>query len=304
LAAAVLWAGSISIYRFWGKGVPPHTLNLLKSTVAALFLGASLLVVRPPAPAEARTWVALALSGFIGLALGDTAFFAALKRLGAHATSSVFCMSPPLAALLAVFYLGEKLSLKETVGMVCTVGAIGGVLYFGRRNTTFLSELPGKTLAVGALYALTASLANALGLVIAREAFQKADVLWGTFLRMGTAAVALVGMRHLDRPQPALRSVFTGRKQVAALIFAAFSGTYLGVLLLSVGTKYAKAGLTSALSSTFPLWIIPIARIYLKEQVDLRSAGCTLLALAGIFLMVVPEPVLIQTLAALRRLIV
>ena len=48
----------------------------------------------------------------------------------------------------------------------------------------------------------------------------------------------------------------------------------------------------SALTSTFPLWVIPIARVFLKEHTNRRCVGCTLLAVAGICLMVVPAPYL------------
>ena len=73
----------------------------------------------------------------------------------------------------------------------------------------------------------------------------------------------------------------------AALSLAAFAGTFLGVLLMSFGAKYAKAGVAAALTSTYPVWIVPIAKFILKERVSWQSAVCTALAVGGIILMVV-----------------
>ena len=56
---------------------------------------------------------------------------------------------------------------------------------------------------------------------------------------------------------------------------------------MSFGAKYAKAGIAAALTSTYPVWIVPIAKYLLGEKVTWQGAVCTLFAVAGIILMVI-----------------
>ena len=69
------------------------------------------------------------------------------------------------------------------------------------------------------------------------------------------------------------------------LALASFFGTFIGLLLMSIGAKYAKAGISSALTSTFPLWIIPISVLIAGESVNLRKSILTVFAVAGVGIM-------------------
>ena len=63
-------------------------------------------------------------------------------------------------------------------------------------------------------------------------------------------------------------------------------GTYLGLMLMSLGTKYTKAGVGAALSSTYPIWVIPMARVLIGERSNWRSLVFTVFAVLGIVVMV------------------
>jgi drug/metabolite transporter (DMT)-like permease len=58
----------------------------------------------------------LALSGVIGIGLGDTAYFAAINRLGPRRALLLETLAPPIAALLALVFLQEALSLRAWLG--------------------------------------------------------------------------------------------------------------------------------------------------------------------------------------------
>ncbi|MEY4917870.1 MAG: hypothetical protein RL616_1783, partial [Verrucomicrobiota bacterium] len=66
-----------------------------------------------------------ALSGFIGIGIGDSAYFQALPKLGSRRTILLCqCLTAPFAALIEYFWLGTGLSLAE---MFCIAIIIGGV---------------------------------------------------------------------------------------------------------------------------------------------------------------------------------
>jgi drug/metabolite transporter (DMT)-like permease len=288
LAAAFIWAGSVTAYRHWGREVAPYSLNLLKSLVAFVCLGLSLAILRPPAPAASWVWLHLALSGIVGLAIGDTAFFASLRRLGAQAASCGMCLSPPFTVAIAAFYLGETLTARKAAGVALTVLAVAGVSYFGKRGRSPLSSLPTATLLAGLFFVALAALANAVGLVIARFALQEVHVVWGTAIRITPALLALIVHRGLHRGRASFAIRTRSPRVVGVLAFTSFCGTFVGLLLFTTGTKYAEAGVAAALTGSFPLWVVPISRSFLNEHTNWQCVLCTILAVGGVALILIP----------------
>ncbi len=285
LAAAIIWAGSVTLYRKFGHGHSPSALSLFKNVLALICLGAAAAIVRPEWPASSAACWWLMASGVVGLVIGDLAFFAALPRLGAQMTTACQCLAPPLTAGIAIFFLGETLSGLELAGLGITVAAVAGAIFFGKNGGSAAAGMPARTFFAGLSLAFLAALAQAVGIVIARQAFQEIHLLLGTILRFLPATAVLLAVQLCFYGRPALQTFFTSRRQAAALHLAAFAGTFLGVLLLAAGTKYAKAGIVSTLTSTHPLWIIPVARLVLKERTPWPTIACTAIAVLGIGLM-------------------
>ncbi len=290
LCAAFLWACCINIYRHWGRDISSHTLNFFKNLVGVVCLVLSVLLVRPDHPQEAGVYGMLALSGIVGLAMGDTAFFASLKRLGSQISSAGLCLSPVFAVLIAYVFLHEELSVYELVGIVMVVTALLGSIYFGRQGKKSpLALISTKTFIAGIVFAVIAALGNGSGIVMSREAFQKAHILSGTLIRMAPAVLLLI----LFQKKADAAYYIKEKKRVFAVIgIASFFGTFLGVLLFSTGTKYAKAGVASALTSTFPVWVIPISWLFFHEKTNWQSVLSIVLAVCGIMVIFLGETLL------------
>ena len=288
LGAALTWSISISMYSHFGGGMRAHTLNLYKNIVALVALLAFVAFAKPQAPSDPTCLLWLALSGVIGLSIGDSAFFSSLKRLGAQMTAAMQCLCPPLTALIALLVLGEQLTRPEFIGMTMTLLSVGAVIIFNKRSGGILDVLKGRELYIGLSCALLAALCQASSFVISRFALQQTDALLGTTMRLLPAVIVLylsAMLRGEFKPLAALR-----QEKPANLFFlgvAAFLGSCLGLLLLGISTIYTKAGIAAAIAGTYPVWIIPIAGLFLGERVTPKSAVFTLLAVCGIGLMLV-----------------
>lgn len=282
LAAAFAWAISICLFRFFGSGVSPYAMNLLKCSLAAIAYGLGMSFLGVPFP-DSSISLPLILSGLVGIAFGDTCAFIVLKRFGAQVASSSLCLSPPIAGILGVLFLGEQLTLLEWTGMLVAVSGVAGVVLLGSRDHHPHSE-GSKTLAYLAVAA--SPLANSVGVILARDAMPHTHALAGTMARVLPAAIALVLIQGIrKRGGRDVRFSLKG-KQLAGLMTASCIGTVLGVLLMSVGLKYAKAGIVATLTSSYPVWVVPIAGAFLGETVRSSRVLLTLIATVGIALMV------------------
>lgn len=66
----------------------------------------------------------LAISGVFGIALGDTVYFQAVKKIGAHRAITLVTLSPPMSALIALIFLGEQLPLLTWIGITLIFGLL------------------------------------------------------------------------------------------------------------------------------------------------------------------------------------
>jgi drug/metabolite transporter (DMT)-like permease len=285
LAAAMIWACSLSIYSRYGRRVSSAGLNLYKNFVALTCLILTGLVMGFHLPEDGFLIGAFVLSGLIGLALGDTLFFHGIKTIGVQRTSVIQCLAPPLAAIISWLVFGENLGRWEWLGLLITTGALAWLIAGKNQNPSLTVELNWS--GVGA--ALGAAVCQALAVIILRQSLQGVDVVTGTLLRVLPAILVLSVTSFMRSGWEPMRMVFSPVRNGLILSLGAFMGTYLGLLLMSTGAKYAKAGVTAAISSTYPVWILPIAHFLLGERVSWKSVALTLLAVAGIAIMMIGD---------------
>uniref|UniRef100_B8HY21 EamA domain-containing protein n=1 Tax=Cyanothece sp. (strain PCC 7425 / ATCC 29141) TaxID=395961 RepID=B8HY21_CYAP4 len=263
-----------------GRTIPPLGLNLAKGVVAIALIGLTLLLRRDGLPSLNGTGLSLLLlSGLLGIGLGDSFYFAALRYLGARRTLLLGTLSPPLTALIALIFLQEVLPLTAWLGIGIT---LAGVTWVISERTQPDREAPHHLLG-GIGFAVLSALAQAIGAVLSRTAFTATDFdpLWATLWRL-LAGVAMLLLWGSGRGQlGSWIKGFNSSRTIGILCLAAFAGTYLGIWLQQTALKYSDAGIAQTLSATSPLFILPISALA-GEKVSLRALVGALVAVAGI----------------------
>lgn len=281
LGAAFVWALSSTIWQRVGQQIPAVVLNLLKGAIALVMLFATIIILGKSLPAvNPNILIMLLISGALGIGIGDTAFFIVLKYLGARRALLLETLSPPLTALFGLIFLQEKLSLIACTGILLTICGVAWVIAERTAETT----LPSKHLWQGLGISLLGQTAHAAGAVLSRAAFAQIDIdpLWTAALRLsGGMAVMLY---FLNPTNLGTFQQLKAPKILGAIILAAFLGTYLGIFLQQTSLKYAPAAIAQALSSTSPLFILPLA-VLAGEKVSLRAVVGVVCAIGGIALL-------------------
>lgn len=282
LSAALLWALASTVYGRIGQYISPLGLNLSKGVIAIAMLGLTLTLQRDLLPqiSSDNAWL-LALSGVVGIGLGDTAYFETLRRLGARRALLLEALAPPITAGLALVFLDEILPAIAWLGIALTISGVAWVI------SERLPDRPGGSSGLGGVgFGLLAALGQAGGAVLSRAALggTNVDPLWAALLRL-TAGTLILLLWGLIRQQIGQWLKGINSKQVlGALILAAFGGTYLGLWLQQVGLKYTAAGITQTLIATSPLFVLPIAA-WMGETISLRAVLGVLIAVSGIALL-------------------
>jgi drug/metabolite transporter (DMT)-like permease len=300
LGAAACWAAASILFARLGNEakIAPRTLNVFKCSLAMLLLWLTMGVLHGtwlPAPASPQALGALAASGLIGLTMGDTAYFHALMRLGPRRTLIFAILGTPVTALLAWPILGEHFTLQMAVGMSIT---LGGVVWVIRERTAAPldaqgepDETPGPLLTrsewQGVGFAMVAVLCQAIGNVLTKLGSEGMSSVETSTTRLFFGVVALLVWMLWRKEAGALRRAVSTKRQLGMLVVATILGTYLGIWLLVTGLQYTeKAGVAATLTSLSPVFILPLARIFMKEHISARAVLGALIAVAGVVVLV------------------
>lgn len=284
LTAAFLWAASSAAYGLLGQRISPLKLNLFKGLIAIALIFLTLIISdKLQTELNSITINLFLISGILGIGLGDTAFFSALKNMGARRTLLMATLSPPITALLALIFLGEQL----------TFGAWCGILITGIGVAWVISEkTPGVAISnvnlnKGIVWAILAAIANSSGIIISRFALISSDILplWSTLFRLIGGTIIVVFLLLLQRiKQGKLAEINWSIKLVGAIFITTFGGTYLGIWLQQTSLKFSPAGIAQTLLATSPIFIIPISA-KMGEKISIRSVLGGLVAVVGISLL-------------------
>ncbi|MEO0099344.1 MAG: DMT family transporter, partial [candidate division WOR-3 bacterium] len=126
LLSALFWALAVIFFKKSGERTHPLGLNFFKNLFALiLFLPTLTLLGEPLVPRVSLSEFALFfLSGLLGMAIGDSLFFASLNRIGAGISAIISYTYSPLLIGLSLFFLKENLRLIQILGIILILFAL------------------------------------------------------------------------------------------------------------------------------------------------------------------------------------
>lgn len=282
VSAALAWAVATWLYSQFSHRFSALQLNIVKGVIASLMM-LLILPVTMGSPVEISEghFIILAISGVIGIAVGDSAYFASLKRIGPNKTLLLESLAPPLSGILAIVALGSVLPLQSWFGVVITTVAVTSVV--------FQSEDGAPISWSGVGFGLLASTCQATGVVISHYALVAGDInpLLGALIRLSIGVVAVMLVIGLIERQP-YRGISQHLKGLGSngfiwLLAAIFIGTFLALWLQQIALKHANPAVAQTLIATSPLFMLVIYMLK-GDAITKKSVVGTLAALMGISL--------------------
>ena len=276
LAAALCWTVSSALWRQLPTSLTAAQLNLLKNWLALLLLLPALLA--RPWSYQPQALVLLGLSGVLGIALGDSLYFAALRRLGTRRTLTLDAGGPAVTAVAGLVWLAEVPTLQQWLGLALITAAL---VLVALQQPAVGGAPPPAAQRLGVLLALGALLAGSGGALLARAALRDGavDPLQATLVRLLVAGLVLLPLaRGLPgwppRPRPAQR-------RWPLWLLATLLGTSAGIALQQTALQRLPGGMAVSLLATAPLMALPLARLE-GDRPGWRGLLAALLALGGL----------------------
>lgn len=290
LLAAFTWSFSVMIYRKWGNARSASWLNLFKGSVALILFGVTTLVSGGLGVVSQHAVIILALSGVLGVFIGDSAFFMALLRIGGTLTSAIQCLAPSLTAIFAWVFLGEVLRPLQILGLLITSTCLALLVMNeakASRHRNDSDPRQNKYFRSGVLFALVAAMSQAAGAVVARPVLDGMSPMISASLRLwAPVALLLVWQIHKNRGFLTTIQGLVRGHGIIPLAMGSFAGTFLGLILMMHGMANAPLGVALALNSTYPIWILVGERFTGKSTLGRVGTALVIGSVAGIWLMI------------------
>jgi drug/metabolite transporter (DMT)-like permease len=224
----------------------------------------------------------LAISGIVGIFIGDTALFACMNRLGPRRSGVLFACHALFSAWLAWWWLGETLWGQTLVGSGLLMSGVMWAILRGKRGEEAHAwEQTRGVLWVGVALGLLAALCQSVATLMLKPLMSSGiDPVASSAVRMTVAWLAhmalwAAGWKAAQQKAP-LRLQDAGRIFASAAVAMA-----LGMTLILYAMRDGQAGLVAVLSSTTPVLVLPLLWWVYRRAPGAGAWWGALLAVAG-----------------------
>jgi drug/metabolite transporter (DMT)-like permease len=293
LSTAVFWTLSALAWTSAGRQVGALSVSFIRLVIAFVLLTITCKIAHGlwwPSDADARTWTILLISGFFGFFLADLCIFKAFIIIGPRLTLLLQAFTPPLAAMLSHWYLGDTLGTKKWLAMAVTLAGVVWVVLERQESPKEMHHR--KDFTWGVLLAIGSAVFTAFGQVFSRQGIHHPngsnyDPFAATLIRViGAFACYLVLLFVMRRWRQIGRTTQHGRAMVI-IALGAVVGPYLGVAMNMKALATCSTGVVTTIISTTPVLILPLVILLYKEKVSPRAAIGAGISVLGVALLMI-----------------
>lgn len=305
LGAALCWAAGGLIAIGPVRVLGSIAFNRVRLTIVAVALLVATTLLGGWQTLDSGAALTLALSGLLGIVVGDMALFWSLSRLGPRRNVVIYAANAPLTALLAYALLGEALGPWTVLGVaLVTLGVMLAVAL--RSGSTHSWEAIQGNLLAGVSVCLLAAVGQAAGSIIAKPVMAAgADPIASAAVRVTTAALMFTAIGVLSTVRNEVRGGVRGAEVAGAgglggllvprgltpklmlqIAGNGLLGVGLGMTLLLVGLAHGNAGVVATLSALSPVLILPMMWLLTGQRPSLGAWAGAAVAVAGVALIV------------------
>ncbi len=281
ILTALCWSFNSIVFSKAGSRVGSQTVNHIRLWIAMfallivhrLFFGAFF-----PFPIEDWRIFYLAISGIIGLIIGDGLLFESFVLIGPRLSMLLMLLTPIFGSMMAWIALGETLQPIEIAGIFITVAGIGWVI----SDRTEQNVGRPKKFALGILLGAGGAAGQAGGLLFSKMGMEGGySAVSASLVRISAAALIMGAFFFLKGKMASEINKMKDRKAFAQILSGSLVGPVLGIILSLVAIANTQIGIASTLMSLAPIILIPVSRIFFKEKITARAIAGTLIAMAG-----------------------
>ncbi len=285
LMASLCWAVGANLYRSSIRSISPATLNLIRSTSAALVL---LIFVELLGKSryflilDLKSTMYLIVASLIGWALGDTLYFAGLRWIGVSRTVPLAYSYPLFTLPFSVLVLNERLTINIALGSFAIVVAMW-LISESIKNDPHPSSEKSR---LGVATSVSAALCWATAVLMLKRITVTFDPIFIAFFKILVVIPFLTCYTALSSSGLSeLRSI--SARELAMALTGGAVAVGLGDMIYFIGLSLTQANIVAPLSALTPMFASLIAMLFSRERPNVKT-------IIGVFLVVMGTVLLTQ----------
>ena len=273
---AICWSSAVILFDISTKNFTAIQLNVLKNFIGVFGFIVTIIILSIPSPNFSQQDIfTLALSGVLGILIADGLFLESLRRLGSGISAVVSTIYTPTVFIIAFILFRETINLQSYIGGALVLGGIT-ISVFQPPKT-----VKKRDLYVGILFGIMANILTAYSVLIVKPIMKNNSVVYVALYRfsVGFFFGILVNL-FKSGIKPVIHKFKQGLTN-RYVVLGAILGTYLSVIFWLAGYKYTLAGRAAIYNQLSTVFIIILARIFLKEPMTSNKVIGVSLAIFG-----------------------
>ena len=273
---AICWSSAVILFDISNKNFTAIQLNVLKNFIGVFGFILTIIFLSIPSPNFSQQDIfTLALSGVLGILIADGLFLESLRRLGSGISAVVSTIYTPTVFIIAFILFGETIKSQSYIGGALVLGGI----------TISVFQLPKavkkKDLYVGILFGIMANILTAYSVLIVKPIMKNNSVVYVALYRFSVGFFFGILINLLKSGIKPVVQKFKQGLTNRYVVLGAILGTYLSVIFWLAGYKYTLAGRAAIYNQLSTVFIIILARIFLKEPMTSNKVIGVSLAIFG-----------------------
>ena len=273
---AVCWSSAVILFDISTKNFTAIQLNVLKNFIGVTGFILTIVLFSIPSPNfSQQDIITLALSGFLGILIADGLFLESLRRLGSGLSAVVSTIYTPTVFIIAFILFNETIDLHSYIGGVLVLGGIT-ISVFQPPKT-----IKKRDLYIGILFGIIANILTAYSVLIIKPIMKENSVIYVALYRFSIGFISGIIMNLVKSGTKTVIQKFKQGLTNYYVILGALLGTYLSVIFWLSGYKHTLAGRAAIYNQLSTVFIIILARIFLKEPLTSKKVLGVSLAIFG-----------------------
>jgi|SRR5205085_7221860 len=272
---AGIWGWSFLFIKVAVAGMPPAAVSFTRVALGLVVLLAVVRLKGLHLPTGREAWRHFAVVGFFGSALPFTLLPWGEQHITSVLAAVLNAATPLFAALLAAFFLGQRLRRGQSLGLLFGFVGVGVAAGLGA------SDLSGASVA-GEAAAVGAGASYAIAIVYAKRHLGGLSPLVAAAGQLAMATVLALPVAVLTT---AHEGVDLNARRVLAVCLLGVLGTGLAYVLFYRVIAELGPTMASAVTYLAPVMAVTVGLLFLHEPFHLRLLAGGALIIGGIVLL-------------------
>ncbi len=234
-----------------------------------------------PMSASLDKWLLLASSSLAGFVISSLLLLRSFQYIGPRLAMLVGASTPIFAALMAWIFLGQGLPTYALIGITLVTG---GIFWVISEDAIHSFKQENADYAKGLLMAIASAIGQGASFVLMSEAMTDGFHAMSASLIRTLVGVFVLWVLIALRGKLGhnLKLIAAEPKALLLILLASISGPVIGATLVLLSLQFTSVGISSTLTGTTPILLIPIAHLVFGERITSRAVFGTIVAIIGV----------------------